>query len=137
MKLPTLDDDYWTLRSAEETNRVHPDTFWLPPIEERCNLQAGQAAKLIVDIEGEDPDTGQVQIQGERMWVIVKERVGSAYIGILDNAPASIEPADDVYLCEGAEVPFAAEHVIDIGNPPPEYSEWRLSQVPPRTWPRE
>ena len=80
---------------------------------------------------------GDIAVQGERMWVIVSERYGDFYIGILDNQPASIEPSDTVYLCFGAEVPFLPEHVIDIGEPPKEYIEWQLGQEPEHRWPRE
>ena len=57
------------------------------------------------------------------MHVIVSERIEEAYIGILDNQPTCANFEDDVYLCMGAEIPFLAEHVIDIDNPPQEYVE--------------
>lgn len=136
MRLPSLECDYWQLRSAEESHRDHPDTFWIPPLEQRQGLTRGQSARLIFDIEGQD-ESGAVQVQGERMWVIVAGRVGDAYIGILDNQPASIEPSDGVYLCFGTEIPFLPEHVIDIGEPPAEYFDWQLGQEPARRWQRE
>lgn len=135
MRLPTLECDFWTLRSGEESHRAHPDKFWIPPAEERHNLHRGKAARLIFDIEADDD--GKVVLNGERMWVIVAERVDELYIGILDNQPATLEPSDDVYLCFGAEIPFGPEHVIDISDPPAGYVEWQLGQKPERTWPRE
>jgi hypothetical protein len=42
-----------------------------------------------------------------------------------------------VYLCFGAEIPFRAEHVIDIDDPPTEHVEWQLGQSPERRWPRD
>jgi hypothetical protein len=135
MRMPSLDRDFWELRSGEEAHRLNPKTFWIPSADERQNLRRGQAARLIFDIQVELD--GDPVVQGERMWVIVSERVGETYIGILDNKPASFEPADDVYLCFGAEIPFRAEHVIDIGDPPADYVEWQLGQVPERRWPRE
>src|SRR3712207_3973726 len=105
MHLPSIEIDYWELRSGEEAHHAEPDTFWIPPLEARQNLQVGQAARLIFDIEIED-EPGKPVIQGERMWVIVSERHDDYYIGILDNQPASFEPLDDVYLCFGAEIPF-------------------------------
>jgi hypothetical protein len=136
MRLPTLSRDNWTLRSGEEIHREHPESFWLPPREARANLQVGQAAKLIFEIEGED-EQGQPSVQDERMWVIVADKIGDCYLGILDNQPTSLEPADNVYLCFGAEVPFLAEHVIDIADPPSDYMRWQLAQKPERTWPRD
>ena len=136
MRMASFEQDFWQLRSGEESHRQHSDSFWLPPLEQRQALQRGQSARLIFDIEGEDDD-GTVEVQGERMWVVVAEQVGDAYIGILDNQPACLEPADGVYLRFGAEVPFRAEHVIDIGQPPAEYVEWQLGQPPDRMWPRD
>ena len=136
MRLPSIDRDFWQLRSGERSHREHPTTFRITPLEQRQCLKRGQSAHLLFDIEG-DAEDGRIQVQGERMWVIVAERVGEGYIGILDNQPACIEPADGVYLCFGAEIPFLPEHVIDIGEPPIEYVEWQLDQAPERRWPRE
>jgi hypothetical protein len=136
MRLAQLDSDFWRLRSAEESHLAHPDTFWIPPLHLRESLQRGQAAKLIFEIEGEEQD-GAVSVLAERMWVIVAEKIGDIFIGILDNRPVCLEPSNDVYLRLGAEVPFRAEHVIDIGEPPPDYAKWQLDQGPERCWPRE
>ena len=135
MRQATFEHDFWQLRSGEELHRQDPDAFRLPPLADRRNLNRGQAVKLIFDIEGEEED-GSVAVQGERMWVIVAERVGDAYIGILDNQPAYLDPVDGVYLRFGAEVPFRAENVIDIAQPPAEYVEWQLGRPPERVWPR-
>jgi hypothetical protein len=136
MRLASFEQDFWELCSAEECHREHPDTFWIPPLEQRLNLQRGQAARLIFEIEGETED-GSVTVQGERMWVIIAEKVADTYLGILDNQPACLERSEDVYLQFGAEVPFRAEHVIDIGQPAPDYVEWQLGQAPDRVWPRD
>src|SRR5687768_992267 len=110
MRLPTLERDFWALRSGEESHCANPEKFWIPPAEERRNLKRGNGARLIFDIEVEDED-GSIVVNGERMWVIVAERVGKQYIGILDNKPATFEPSDSAYLCFGAEIPFGPEHV--------------------------
>jgi hypothetical protein len=136
MRLATLKNDFWELRSGEESQRQNPEAFWMPPIEQRENLKRGQAAKLIFDIETCAED-GKVELTGERMWVIVAGRCGGFYIGILDSQPASMIPSDKNYLCFGAEVPFLVEHIIDIAEPPKEYAEWQLKQNPERTWPRD
>jgi hypothetical protein len=136
MRLASFERDFWQLQSGEQSHQEHPDSFWIPPLEQRQNLQRGQAARLIFEIEGEE-EGGNVSRQGERMWVIVAEKVGDVYIGILDNQPVCLGRSDEVYLRFGAEVPFRAEHVIDIGQPPPEYVEWQLGQPPERRWPRD
>jgi hypothetical protein len=99
-------------------------------------LRRGQAAKLIFDIETED-ESGKAVLTGERMWVIVAERIGDQFIGILDSQPACMMPNDTAYLRFGAEIPFAPEHVIEIAEPPSSYVEWQLSQPPERNWPRD
>ncbi|MFN9364917.1 MAG: hypothetical protein ACK55N_05830, partial [Planctomycetota bacterium] len=136
MRLATFQTDYWQLRDAEECHAKNPDEFWIPPLEERINLQRGQSAKLIFDIEATDED-GNVIVTGERMWVTVLERVGDLYVGILENQPASLYPDSDAYLTMGAEIPFGVNHVTDIANPPVEFVKWQLSQPPDRNWPRE
>jgi hypothetical protein len=135
MRLPSIKTDYWELRSAEASHAKYGDDFWLPPLEERQNLKRGQAARLIFDIEVDNE--GTIEVQGERMYVIVSEKIGDTYIGILDNQPACSDFEDDVYLRMGVEVPFLAEHVIDIENPPQDYVEWQLGQKPERIWPRQ
>ena len=135
VRLADLATDFWTLRSGEASHEQHPDRFWIPPIEERGGLRRGDAAKLIFDIEGFNPD-GSVAVEGERMWVIVSEVVGNLFVGILDSQPACLDPESDAYLRFGVEVPFAPEHVIDIASPPEDYVEWQLGLAPERTWPR-
>jgi hypothetical protein len=134
MRLPELSRDYWQLLSAEAANAAHPDTFLIPPRAARVTLARGSAAQLMFDIEGIDEE-GQVQSGVERMWVIVAEKVADVYVGILDNQPACLEPSDSTYLCFGAEIPFRAEHVINIHVPPKDYADWQLSQPPERVWP--
>lgn len=70
------------------------------------------------------------------MWVIVSEKLGDTYVGILDNQPACIDPDDDFYLGFGVEVPFKAEHIISIDQPPQDYVEEVLGQSPARHWSR-
>lgn len=134
MRQPSIETDYWELRSAEKSHAKYGEDFWIPSLEERQSLKRGQAARLIFDIEVDNE--GEIEVWGERMWVIVKEKIGDTYIGILDNQPACSDFEDDVYLCLGAEVPFLAEHIIDTDNPPQEHSDWQLSLEPERIWPR-
>jgi hypothetical protein len=134
MRKPTIKNDYWELRSAKESHAKYGDSFWIPALEARQTIKRGQAARLIFDIEVDD--AGKIEVVGERMWVIVKEKIGDTYIGILDNQPACSDFEDDVYLCLGAEVPFLAEHVIAIDTPPQDHSDSQLSLEPERIWPR-
>jgi hypothetical protein len=136
MRLASRERDYWEVLSGEAAHAANPKTFWIPPRAERESLDRGQAARLIFAIESENEDGG-VEVTRERMWVIVAERRDDVYIGILDNAPASIAPGPTTYLVFGAEVPFLPEHVIDVNDPPADYVEWQLGQPPARRWPPE
>ena len=136
MRFATFERDFWQLRSGENSHRDHPETFALPPLDQRQSLRRGQAAKLIFDIETRD-ESGKVVLTGERMWVIVSERIGEQFIGILDSQPSCMRPDDVAYLRFGAEILFAPEHVIEIAQPPQSYVEWQLSQPPERSWPRD
>jgi hypothetical protein len=123
-KLATFEENYWELRSAEESNRENPDKFWIPDLEIRLNLKRGNAAKLIFDFEGYGEDE-QIEIGGERMWVIVKEKIDDFYLGILDNQPVGI---DEGFLDKNSEIYFKAEHITDIGYPPKEFLEERFGK---------
>ena len=52
------------------------------------------------------------------MWVIVKQRSGERYVGLLDSDPGS---ADGLNLRTGDAIAFGPEHVADINRPPYEY----------------
>ena len=132
LRLPSIAIDFWQLRDGEQMHREHPATFWIPDEAQRRNLRPGQAAKLIFDIEAYDED-GSVIVQGERMWVLVTERIDDQYIGLLTNKPGI---DGDFYLQAAAEVPFGPEHVIDIDEPPEEFVRIMLSEPPTRSWPR-
>ncbi len=133
MRLATFSEVFWELRSGEKSHEESPETFWIPPKGERNNLMRGDGAKLIFEIEGED-ESCNISYEVERMWVIVSEKIDDVYIGILDNKPASIEPLESAYLVFGAEIPFKAEHIIDLREVPSDYAEWQLSQPPERIW---
>ena len=129
MRWPSLEVDYWELRSGEEAHAANPDQFWLPPAAARSDLRPGCAVKLIFDIEGVEED-GSIAVQGERMWVLVSEVTADGYFGILQNDPMSLDNSI-FYLGRGAEVPFRSEHVVDLGPVPA-----NPVQVPVRSWPR-
>lgn len=121
MQHPSIAVDYWELRSAEESHAKYGDKFWIPTLAERQNIKRGQAARLIFDIQVDKE--GELEVKGERMYVIVSEKVGDTYIGILDNQPAYVDPEDNFYLSFGAEIPFLTKHVIDIDFPPQDWVE--------------
>jgi len=86
------------LVDAEERHRNYPDSFWIPPPEERRSLRVGDMAKL--DFESR-----------ERMWVRVIEvaaQVGNIYVGVLTNTPVVVKAR------RGDRIEFGPRHVVDI-----------------------
>jgi hypothetical protein len=134
LRLPSIERDSWELRSGEVSHAANPKTFWIPPLAQRQGLRRGDGVKLDFDIEAVEED-GSLSRHGERMWVIVTGHHGDTFIGILDNQPEAIEPGEGVYLQKGAEIPFLAEHVVDIDLPPAEYVKVRLAEPPLHRWP--
>ena len=113
----TLEEDGWVLISAEARHAAHPETFEIPSRHERELLSVGDGAKLLFDIETRRD--GRVIDSGvDRMWVIVKRRIGPNYLGVLDSDPGS---ADGLKLREGQVIAFGPEHVAAIDRPSREY----------------
>lgn len=137
MRFPSLDIDFWELESGEARHEAAPQSFHIPPRPAREGLRPGQHAKLLFVLEGNEDD-GSVGVQVERMWVIVAEALNDGtYIGILKNQPASYEPSADLYLVQGAEVPFRPEHVIQIEDGPVRFRRTPRLPKPVHRWPRE
>ena len=113
----TIENDGWTLVSAEERHAAHPDTFQIPPRDKRESLSPGDGVKLLFEIETKEED--HVVDRGvDRMWVIVKARTKGGYIGVLDNDPGT---AEGLNLHEGDAIIFAPENISDIDRPSREY----------------
>ncbi|MBT8769166.1 hypothetical protein [Metapseudomonas boanensis] len=109
-KLADIETDGWELDDGEARHNEHPETFWIPHIEVRNNLQPEQIVKLIFRIVTID-NSNEEEVNVERMWVIVKGRIGGLYRGQLDNDPYC---TDDIKA--GMEVWFLSKHVIDISD---------------------
>ena len=91
------------LEDAEARHREYPDSFWIPPREQRESLVKDDLVKLLFVI------SDGVNSQTERMWVLVERVEGNQYAGILDNDPYSTDQ-----LKAGEPVTFGPQHVIDI-----------------------
>lgn len=131
MRLPDYELDGWCLEDGEDYHRAAPETFWLPERTRRETLQPGDYAKLIFRIALEDADNERDAV--ERMWVLVRERSGGCYFGLLDNEPDAIEENDELWL--GTELPFEARHVIDVIDADAR-SAALAAREPRRPWPR-
>ena len=108
MRAPDIQKDGWRLDDGEQRSREAPETFLIPDLTLRKTLQPGDLAKLIFEIAVEGEEYPAV----ERMWVIVRERISSGYIGMLDNEPRAISSNDQFWL--GTELPFEYRHIIAV-----------------------
>lgn len=99
----------FTLADGEALHEAHPDTFWMPPLDERMALQPGAIVKLMFQPV---PNGKPQRFVGERMWVTVCQRLGEGrYIGELDSNPVVIQGLEADHMVE-----FAACNVIDINE---------------------
>lgn len=94
----------WTLEDVEATNRLHPDTFFIPSEQERVSQQIGKMVRLhfvITSLVEGGP-------RAERMWVEItdKDPVTHRYTGVLTNAPANLST-----LHLGDTIEFEAKHI--------------------------
>ena len=135
MRFASLKSDYWELESGEQRRAANGETFWLPEIEVRSGLRKGQLAKLLFLIEAFD-ENGKPEIGVERMWVLVTQVEAEFYVGRLVNQPACLEPAENVYLSLGAEIPFGAEHVIDVHEWSEKDVQDFMANAPLKSWHR-
>jgi hypothetical protein len=117
LEFATIEKDGWTLLSGEARQARNPATFEIPSRACRESLCVGDAAKLLFDIETRE--SGRVIDRGvDRMWVIVKKRIGDLYVGLLDNDPGISE---GVTLHSGSAVLSGPEHVVAIERPAKDY----------------
>jgi hypothetical protein len=102
------------LEDVEKTASQHPDSFYIPPKEERKNQKNGYSVRLhfLLDNPSEnDP-------RAERMWVTITQEEGlfKPYKGTLENEPVYIEN-----LRFGDEITFKSSHIaqtiIKKGDP--------------------
>jgi hypothetical protein len=105
----------WELESAEERHAEHPDSFWIPPLEWREALGAGDQAQLIFRLR---TPAGDEQV--ERMWVTVSEVGDGRLAGVLESEPMT----EDAGLAHGDPVAFALEHVMAILWKPVDGDGW-------------
>ena len=131
MREADLETDGWCLEDGEALHRQAPDTFWIPAAAGRASLHPGDLVKLVFRIALDNPER---PFSVERMWVIVRERVGGQYLGILDNNPHALEENDELW--SGVEIAFSARHIIDIDLPTD--ASVQIARAPPRRpWPRD
>lgn len=114
MRLPDYEADGWGLNDGEEVHREAPKTFFIPDLEIRQSLQPGDFAKLLFRMAV----AGNEHEAVERMWVIVRSRTPTGYIGMLDNEPGGIAKNDRLWL--GTELAFEYRHIVAVQRSSPE-----------------
>jgi hypothetical protein len=101
----------WHLENVELSAKENPDSFFIPPEEERTNRREGQLVKLVFVLDNpsspEDP-------RAERMWVEVSKEMSPSspslsYSGILTNDPLHIKD-----LSAGDIIKFKPEHIAEV-----------------------
>ncbi|WP_353565345.1 DUF2314 domain-containing protein [Haloferula sargassicola] len=104
---PTYAKHGFYLDNAAELAKIFPDTFSIPPEDERMGIKEGDFVKLMFSFipEGQEPK----DYDCERMWVIAKEDCDGHWKGILDNDPQFHEA-----VSSGAELCFHPDHIIAI-----------------------
>ena len=113
----TIEQDGWTVVSAEAQHAAHPSSFHIPPRRQRESLLPGDGVRLLFDIQ--TTEGGQVIDRGiDRMWVIVKSNHSDGYTGVLDNDPGV---AENLTLRRGSLISFGPEHIANIDSPPRQY----------------
>lgn len=109
-QLPKLAKDGFTIRDGVQANKENPETFWIPSDEDKAKLKPGNLVKLSFDIQTID-EKGELEINGERMWVIILEINKDLFTGILDNQPQCTNE-----LKPGYKLHFKPKHIIDISD---------------------
>ncbi len=131
MRTPDFEIDGWCLEDGEERHRAAPETFHIPDEELRSGLEPGEFAQLIFRIA---LDNDKEPESVERMWVIVRERTATGYMGVLDNQPATVVENDTFWV--GTELPFEPRHIISAR--PANAASDEIARMPaPIPWVRE
>ena len=92
----------YILEDGEQQHEEFPDTFWIPPAEQR-KASKDQLVKLMFQI------TANGETQTEHIWVVIKKKTDEGYLGVLDNDPYCTDE-----MKAGVEVRFQPRHVIQI-----------------------
>jgi len=105
---------FLNLEDVEKTARENPETFFIPPDEERKSQHVGDLVRLHFRLR--NPSVGEPR--AERMWVKVTQEQAflKPYKGVLDSRPVYIED-----LKQGMEIEFKSCHIaqtiIKKGDP--------------------
>ena len=97
------------LQDVEATRRDAPRSYSIPRSDQRALLCPGDVVKLVFEADQPSPEGWTA----ERMWVIVREQVGSGFVGELNNIPSFISD-----LTCGDLIQFQPKHVCALERSP-------------------
>jgi hypothetical protein len=106
--LTSLEADGWALDDGEVAHAESPESYWIPARADRTSLQPGALVKVRFYIRAPS-ETGDLVDHGERMWVLIQERIDGWYRGELDNDPYCTKT-----IRAGLQLWFQPRHIIDI-----------------------
>jgi hypothetical protein len=104
---PDYNRDGFYLEHAMMRSQLWPDTFRIPEADVRYSLRPGQVVKMDFTFVPEGAEKGGSKT--ERMWVVIKEKCGDHWIGILDNTPRFHQT-----IFGGHEFHLHPDHVVAI-----------------------
>lgn len=109
VRLPTAELDGYFLRSAVANNQLFPDTFHIPPEDERQKVSVGDYVKLYFGI---NPSKDADEVEFERMWVQITGSNGAYLTGVLENEPACEHERNNLKYKDS--IVFLPEHILNI-----------------------
>jgi hypothetical protein len=94
----------WKLEDVEVANRVNPNGFFIPSLNERKSQKKGDMVRLHFMLS----DPKEDEPRAERIWVEIIETklFAKKYVGILTNKPAYIKS-----LSVGDRIEFEVRHI--------------------------
>lgn len=94
----------WILEDVEVTNKMNPNSFFIPSLNERKSQKKGDLVRLHFMLNNPKEDEPRT----ERMWVKITETklFGRKYVGVLTNQPAYIKA-----LNVGDRIEFEVRHI--------------------------
>lgn len=98
----------FNLQDCIAQNNEHPATFHIPDAESIAQLKVGDLAKCVFLYNENIPAPQGVDIDSERMWIIITEIDNLKFKGQLDNMPINKK------LTLGMDIEFEAKHICNL-----------------------
>ena len=134
IRMPNLQTDRWRIVDAEAPHRSNSKRFTIVPAGARKTLVPGQAVKVILELSCACPED-RWELLRIPIWLLVSERIANGtFFGLCCYGSQTLCP-EAAFLQLGAEIPFKAEHVVEIRSPSAGYGNWIMGKKC-SPWPR-